>query len=230
MRISWTVDGPSTSQVEYGPTTAYGRTTAPQVSFGCLSHVQDLRGLYPGTTYHFRITATDHAGGASTSQDVLLSTDLEPSPLPVASNGVEYAAAFAGDPSGATDVTDALRAFLDSNAGASVALAPDAVYAVTQLAFTAHDLTVDFRGALIQGTEPGVSGILRIQSSSNIHLNDPTVYGTGYSWIPPIRTSMASTWTACQISSSITRPRETREAMGSTPAIRPARTTRQRVS
>jgi hypothetical protein len=96
----------------------------------------------------------------------------------------EYAAVFAGDATGATDVTDALRTFLESNDGKRVALARDGVYQVTQVAFTAHDLIVDFRGAHIQGSRPGVHGILRVQSSSHVILNDPTVYGTGYVWDP----------------------------------------------
>ena len=50
------------------------------------------------------------------------------------------------------------------------------------MAFTASNLTVDFRGARLQGSQVGVYGILLVQSSSNIVLNDPTVYGTGYVW------------------------------------------------
>ena len=46
---------------------------------------------------------------------------------------------------------------------------------------TASGLTVDFRGA-IQGSLVGAHGILRIQTSSNVTLNDPTVSGTGYTW------------------------------------------------
>jgi hypothetical protein len=91
---------------------------------------------------------------------------------------------FAGDATGTTDVTDALRTFLQSHNGQRVALATNGVYKVTQLSFTASNLTVDFRGARIQGSQTGASGILRIQSSSFVTLNDPTVYGTGYAWNP----------------------------------------------
>jgi hypothetical protein len=56
------------------------------------------------------------------------------------------------------------------------------VYKVTQLTFTASNLTVDFRGARLQGSQVGAHGILKIQSSTNLVLNDPKVYGTGYVW------------------------------------------------
>ncbi|MEW6223309.1 MAG: hypothetical protein AB1627_01640, partial [Chloroflexota bacterium] len=93
-----------------------------------------------------------------------------------------YAAVFSGDATGATDVTSALRSFLQSHNGQRVALATNGVYKVTQLSFTASNLTVDFRGARLQGSQAGAHGILRIVSSTNVVLNDPRVHGTGYVW------------------------------------------------
>ena len=107
-----------------------------------------------------------------------------PTPTPTPSGTATYAAVFAGDATGATDVTSSLRSFLQSNNGKRVALASNGVYKVTQLSFTATGLTVDFRGARIQGSLAGAHGILRVQSSSSVTLNDPTVYGTAYSWNP----------------------------------------------
>ncbi len=95
-----------------------------------------------------------------------------------------YDAVFGGDATGRSDVTSSLRSFLQRHDGDRVALAKGGTYRVTQLSFTAHDLTVDFRGARIRGTRRGAHGILRIQSSSDVVLNDPRVYGTGYSWEP----------------------------------------------
>ncbi len=65
-----------------------------------------------------------------------------------------------------------------------MALAKNGIYKVTQLAFTASGLTVDFRGSRIQGSLTGAHGILRIQSGSNVVLNDAMVFGTGYVWDP----------------------------------------------
>lgn len=91
---------------------------------------------------------------------------------------------FGGDPTGKTDVTSSLRLFLERHDGQRVALAKDGRYRVTQLSFTAHRLTIDFRGARILGSLPGAHGIFRLQTSSDVVVNDPAVYGTGYSWDP----------------------------------------------
>jgi hypothetical protein len=107
-----------------------------------------------------------------------------PEPGDGPSHSPRYAAVFKGDPTGATDVTRALRSFFQRHDGQHVALAENATYLVTQVTFTAHDLTVDFRGAKIQGRRAGVHGILRIETSTDVVLNDPTVYGTGYEWVP----------------------------------------------
>lgn len=95
---------------------------------------------------------------------------------------VSYDAVFDGDPTGASDVTAELVDFLQSHDGEHVALAPDGIYAVTTVAFSADDLTVDFRGAQLRGTEQGAYGILKIRSSSNVIINDAYVVGTGYEW------------------------------------------------
>jgi len=106
-----------------------------------------------------------------------------PPPWPSASSETSYAAVFKGDSTGATDVTAALKAFLESHDGERVALAVDGRYAIRQLTFTAKDLTVDFRGSRLQGTLQGANGIFLIRSSSHIVINDPYVVGTGYAWV-----------------------------------------------
>jgi hypothetical protein len=103
-------------------------------------------------------------------------------PAASASAASGYDAVFSGDATGTRDVTSALRSFLERHDGDHVALKRDGIYKVTQLSFTATGLTVDFRGARIQGSRRGAHGILRVQSSSSIVLNDPKVYGTGYTW------------------------------------------------
>ncbi len=106
-----------------------------------------------------------------------------PTPTPVPTSApAGYAAVFSGDATGATDVTAALRSFLQSHNGQRVALATNGIYRVTQLTFTASNLTVDFRGARLQAAQVGVHGILKIRSGSNVTLNDPWIIGTGYVW------------------------------------------------
>ena len=94
--IRWTSNEPATSQVQYGPTAAYGSTTTLNPAT-VTSHQQTINGLTPGTTYHYRVHSTDAAGNTTTSpgstfttasiptepaSEVFLS-DLDPTGTPV---------------------------------------------------------------------------------------------------------------------------------------------------
>jgi hypothetical protein len=78
--ISWTTDTLSDTQVEFGPTTAYG-STAGTVTL-VTSHMQTLNGLAPNTTYQFRVKSRDAVGNLSTSGNFSFTT------LPDASTGL----------------------------------------------------------------------------------------------------------------------------------------------
>ncbi len=56
--VNWTTDIPTTSQIEYGTTTAYGSATSPSPNLS-QDHQLTLTGLAEDTTYHFRIWATN---------------------------------------------------------------------------------------------------------------------------------------------------------------------------
>ncbi len=71
--ITWTTNGASTTQVEYGPATAYGSVTALNTSL-VTSHSQGLTGLAAGTVYHFRVKSADAAGNLATSGDSMFAT------------------------------------------------------------------------------------------------------------------------------------------------------------
>jgi hypothetical protein len=105
-----------------------------------------------------------------------------PGPSASALGTEAYAAVFDGDATGATDVSAALSRFLSSHDGERVALAEDGLYTVSQVVFTAHDMTIDFRGARIESTKVGVYGIFLIRSSTNLVVNDASIVGTGYEW------------------------------------------------
>lgn len=83
-RITWTTDKPANSSLSYGITTAYASGTVGDASF-VTSHVVDLFGLDPNTTYHFFVSSMDQAFLTGTSADQTFSTlgDLVP---PVISN------------------------------------------------------------------------------------------------------------------------------------------------
>jgi hypothetical protein len=65
---------PAQSYVEYGPTPAYGSSTASTDRYYFL-HLHHLTGLEPGLLYYFRIVATDERGNARFSENRTLTTD-----------------------------------------------------------------------------------------------------------------------------------------------------------
>jgi peptidoglycan hydrolase-like protein with peptidoglycan-binding domain/lysophospholipase L1-like esterase len=71
--ISWITDELSTTQVEYGTTTAYGFSTS---TTGALStyHAVYLSGLTSSTTYHYRVTSVDASSNQSVSSDYVFIT------------------------------------------------------------------------------------------------------------------------------------------------------------
>ncbi len=75
--VTWTTDQPATSQVVYGRTTGYELGT---VADGALvtSHSATLAGLSPGTTYHAQITSRNELNQATSSGDLVFSTDAAP--------------------------------------------------------------------------------------------------------------------------------------------------------
>ena len=72
-RVSWTTDGVSDAQVEYGPTLAYGSSTPLEPRLGWF-HEAQLTGLMPSTTYHYRVRSRDPAGAVAVSADATFAT------------------------------------------------------------------------------------------------------------------------------------------------------------
>jgi len=70
---TWTTDELSTSQVEYGLTTAYG-STASLGTIMATTHGVTLPGLTANTTYHYRVISKDAAGNTATSGDFTFTT------------------------------------------------------------------------------------------------------------------------------------------------------------
>jgi hypothetical protein len=71
--ITWTTDQAADTQVEFGPTAAYGSLTSLDGTMGT-AHAQSLSGLAPSTTYHFRVHSRDAAGNLGTSDDYTFTT------------------------------------------------------------------------------------------------------------------------------------------------------------
>ncbi|MCP4122893.1 MAG: hypothetical protein GY751_14170, partial [Bacteroidetes bacterium] len=71
--IKWITDKPATSQVEYGPTDAYG-TVTPLKTALTTSHSLTITGLTTESTYHFRIKLKDACGTEAESADQIFET------------------------------------------------------------------------------------------------------------------------------------------------------------
>jgi chitodextrinase len=71
--ISWTTDVPSTTQVEYGVTNAYGSLTTLNATL-VTNHSQSLTGLTAGTVYHYRVHSANSSGVQTVSSDAVFST------------------------------------------------------------------------------------------------------------------------------------------------------------
>lgn len=71
--ISWTSSEPATSQVDFGPSSAYGSSTTVDAGL-VTSHSGSLPGLTPLMTYHFRVRSRDAAGNETVSADRTFTT------------------------------------------------------------------------------------------------------------------------------------------------------------
>ncbi len=77
--INWSTDQPSTSYVQYGPS-SYTNTT-PTDSTLVTTHSVTLSGLAASSLYHFRVGSTNSTGGATLSPDYTVTTLAVPSTI-----------------------------------------------------------------------------------------------------------------------------------------------------
>ena len=74
--ISFDTGVPTVCNAAFGETTVYGQVaTIPMLDGATLDHVLTFPGLNPGTTYHYRITATDIEGNVYQSEDFTFTTE-----------------------------------------------------------------------------------------------------------------------------------------------------------
>lgn len=87
--IRWDTNAPSTSEVEYGLTTAYGKTTGHD-TVRTASHTVPVGGLVAGTPYHFRVKSQSVAGDTVVSRDYTLTTKADATLGVVSSSPVQF--------------------------------------------------------------------------------------------------------------------------------------------
>jgi len=71
--IFWGTFKPATTQLVYGKTDSYGQAS-PVDKAMVFSHVVNLTGLEPGTTYHFRTRSVDRVGNVGSMKDLTFTT------------------------------------------------------------------------------------------------------------------------------------------------------------
>ncbi len=84
VKISWTTNEPSTTKVQFGTTTLYGRSVTSDVL--TTSHSITLPNLAGATTYHYRLISTDSSGNTTTTNDSTFMTLANDTTSPVISN------------------------------------------------------------------------------------------------------------------------------------------------
>jgi hypothetical protein len=71
--LTWATDEAATTQVEYGTSRMYGKSSAADSAL-ITYHSQTISGLTANTTYHYRVHSSDAMGHASVSDDFVFTT------------------------------------------------------------------------------------------------------------------------------------------------------------
>ncbi len=100
--ITWTTNIASDSQVEYGPTSAYGSSTTLNPTL-VTAHSVTVPGLSQSATYHFRVRSADGSGNAGLSGDGTFTTTSTACDVPV-TNPIACENSKPGDPSSTWDL------------------------------------------------------------------------------------------------------------------------------
>jgi len=110
--IIWTTNEPADSQIEFGPTVAYGSVT-PLDSSLTSSHSQTLNGMSPSALYHYRVRSKDTAGNQTLSGDATFTTlAIQNFDLTVTRTGIG-SGTVSSNPIGIDCGTDCIESYLD---------------------------------------------------------------------------------------------------------------------
>lgn len=187
--VTWATNEPSDSQVEYGPTAAYGSTISPSSSL-VTDHNVNLSGLSASTDYHYRVKSKDASGNLAVSGDNVFST-LAPAPdttpptvnMTAPSAGATVSGASVSVSASSSDNIGVVgvQFLLDGNSlGAEDTASPYTInWDTTSVANGSHTLSARARDAA--GNATTASNITVTVSNSNS--NDPSVVGQ---WGPVI--------------------------------------------
>jgi hypothetical protein len=124
--ISWTTNETADTQVDYGPSTAYGSSSALDATRST-SHSVVLSGLTAGALYHYRVKSKDAAGNLAASPDATFTTGTASAPGCVTSAAAWKNTPFPSQSGSFTAQFDAVAgmANLDGVSGLSATAASD---------------------------------------------------------------------------------------------------------
>ena len=190
--ITWTTNESSTTQVEYGTTTAYGIPSS--INYDLLtSHSQGISGLASNTTYHYRVKSRDAAGNLGTSSDGTFSTGDETPPI----------------------ISSVFASNISSN-GATINWTTNEA-SDTQVEYgttTGYGTSTTLNASMVTSHVQAVSGLLpttlyhyRVKSrdaAGNLRTGTDQTFTTSGDTTPPIISSVASATNATTITATIT--------------------------
>jgi hypothetical protein len=191
--ITWTTAVPANSQITYGTTTSYGRSSALNSNL-VTTHSATLTSLTAGTTYHYRVLSADSTGALVTGLDnvfttraLAISVSVSPTAATVASGGTEQFSAQVTNTSN-TAVTWSATSGTVSTTGLFTAATVTATKTVTVTATSVADNTKSARATV---TVNAAAGILTLNPTS-ITFGSVTVGQTS----PVLTTTLTNTGNA----------------------------------
>jgi hypothetical protein len=169
--ITWTTDQPSSSQVVYGTSTAYGTLSALNSALAT-THSVTLTGLTAGTTYNYAVSSANSAGNAATSTNFTFATTA-PVQAPVQANGPQVSyVAYWGVTSSSVIIS------WSTNVPANTVIAYGTTNALGQMSPTQWALTSS-HGVVLTGLASGTTYYFVAQSADN---NGNIGYSTMYNF------------------------------------------------
>jgi hypothetical protein len=168
--ITWTTDQASSSQVQYGTTTAYGSSSGVNATL-TTTHSVSLTGLVAGTNYDYAVTSSNSAGVSATSANFTFSIPAVNSPVKSPGPAINYVAYW-----GVT--SSAITISWSTDVRATTAVAYGTTPSLGQMSPMQTSLT-NSHGVQLSGLQSGTTYYFAAQSAD---ANGNTGYSTIYSF------------------------------------------------
>ena len=193
--INWATAPPSSSQVEFGTTAAYGSLSSLNSTLST-AHSVTLTGLTPGTTYNFAVIAADSAGTATSGNSTFVTTTSIPVISSVTSGGLSGTSATI---TWATDQPSSSQVEFGTTAAyGSLSLLNSALVTSHSVILTGLTPGTAYSFAVLSTNPAGTATSANFTFSTTVPL--PSISGVAISGITA--TSATVTWNTDQASNS----------------------------